>query len=171
MPNLSEIKYCPVCATLLIEKELFNARRLACENCGFIFFLNPKVVVVVVIQRNGRFLLGKRNIDPGKGKWGFTGGYVDQNESVEEAALREVKEETNLDIQLEGLIGVYSQHGSPHIIIAYQGRILDNNIQNLTPQVEEVSELGFFAPDTLPDLAFPSNRSILRDLLRRNPRS
>lgn len=160
------IKYCPVCATPLVKKQLFNAERLACENCGYIFFLNPKVVAIVVIRHEGKFLLGRRNINPGKGKWGFSGGYVDRGETVEEAALREVKEETNLDIELGGLIGVYSETSSPHVIIAYQGTILDNTLHTLSAQAEEVSELGFFQPDALPELAFPVDQQILNDLFK-----
>ncbi len=88
--------YCPVCAAPLVEKHVYNALRPTCSECGFILFLDPKLVTVVVMQHEGKFLLGRRNIDPGKGMWSFFGGYVDRGEKVEDAAIREVKEETNL---------------------------------------------------------------------------
>src|ERR1043165_4211400 len=99
--------YCPVCATGLVEQPIAHVRRLMCPNCHFILFLNPELVVIVVLHQEETLLLGKRNIEPAKGLWSFFGGYVERGEKIEEAAIREVKEETNLDVQLEGLIGLY----------------------------------------------------------------
>ncbi len=156
----SVFKYCPMCATALIEKDISHMRRPACPACNFIQFLSPKLVVVVVIQYMGKLLLGKRNIEPGRGLWNFCGGYVDLGETVQEAAIREVKEEANLDVQLENLIGIYSSGGGSHVIIAYQASILDNRIHHLTPQHEEVSELAFFAWEELPEFAFSVDEEI-----------
>src|SRR5207237_10743639 len=113
-------RYCPVCAHCLVEQDVGGVLRSVCSACSFIVFLDPKVVAVVVVWHEGRFLLGKRSIEPGKGKWSFFGGYVERGEKVEEAAMREVKEETNLDVRLEGLTGVYSTRADPHVIIVYQ---------------------------------------------------
>ncbi len=160
------LQYCPVCAAPLIEKHVFNAQRLACTACDFIFFLNPKLVAVVVVCHEGKVLLGRRTMSPGKGMWSFFGGYVDRGETVEGAARREVKEETNLDVNLEQLVGVYSEAGSPHVLIAYQASIVNNEVGGLTAQPEEVSELAFFSWEALPDLAFPVDTQILIDLKR-----
>lgn len=156
-------KYCPMCATPLIEKDIGHVRRPACPACNFIQFLNPKLVVVVVIQYMGKLLLGRRNIEPGKGLWNFCGGYVDLGETVQQAAMREVKEEANLDVQLENLIGVYSAGGGSHVIIAYQASILSHQMSSLAPQHEEVSELTFFAWEELPTFAFSVDEEIIRD--------
>src|SRR5947209_7964806 len=120
--------YCPLCATLLVEKHIYQALRQTCPACGFIHFLEPKLVTVVVVQHENKFLLGRRNIDPGKGLWSFISGYVDRGEKVEEAAIREVKEETNLDVQLERLLGIYSANGNPHVVIAYQADVVNNDV-------------------------------------------
>ena len=155
--------YCPVCAAHLVEKCIVATLRLTCPKCGFILFLAPKLVTVVVVRHEGKFLLGRRNIDPGRGMWSFFGGYVDRGEKVEDAALREVKEETNLDVQLEGLIGIYSEQGDPHVLVVYQASIIECEANVLVAQSEEVSELAFFTWEELPALAFPVDRRILND--------
>lgn len=162
------IKYCPVCASPLVEKYIFDALRLTCSECGFIYFLSPKLVAVVFIYYEGKILLGRRNINPGKGKWSFFSGYVNRGESVEDAAIREVKEETNLDIQLEKLIGVYSANENPNVLIAYQASIANNELSGLIAQAEEVSELALFTPEELPELAFPFDKQILADWRNQN---
>jgi 8-oxo-dGTP diphosphatase len=154
-------QYCPRCATSLIEKQIYNMTRQACPQCGFIYFLEPKLVTVVVVHHEGKLLLGRRNIDPAKGAWSFFGGYVERGEKVEVAALREVKEETNLEVQLEHLIGIYSENGLPHVVIAYQASIVCNDISKMAAQPDEVSELAFFTLDELPDLAFPTDEHIV----------
>lgn len=161
-------KYCPVCATALVERNFGEVRRPACPACGFIQFFDPKVVAVVVVRHADKFLLGRRNMEPGKGLWSFVGGHVDRGEKVEDAALREVKEETNLDVQLEGLIGVYSTRGNSHILIAYHASIVANQASVLLPQHEEVSELAFFAWEELPRLAFAYDQQILHDWKKLN---
>ena len=156
-------KYCPLCATALVEKHIYNALRSTCPACGFIYFLDPKVVIVVVVQHEGKLLLGRRNIDPGKGLWSFVSGYVDRGEKVEEAAIREVKEETNLDVQLDNLLGIYSRNGNPHVVIAYRASVVNDDISKMVGQPDEVSELTFFACEEMPDLAFPMDKHILQD--------
>src|SRR4051812_43668218 len=112
----AEFKFCPRCATPLVAREVSGALRPACPACGFINFLDPKVVVLVLIEHEGRLLLGRRNVEPQRGRWSFCSGYVDRGEQLEAAAEREVKEETNLDVQVEALLGVYSSAGDPHVL-------------------------------------------------------
>ena len=159
----STYTYCPICAAHLVEKCIVTTLRPTCPACGFILFLAPMLVAVVVVRHKGKFLLGRRTIDPGKGMWSFFGGYVDRGEKVEDAALREVKEETNLDVQLEGLIGIYSEQGDSHVLVVYQASIIECEANVLVAQSEEVSELAFFTWEELPALAFPVDRHILND--------
>ena len=155
--------YCPVCAAQLVEKCIVATLRPICPECGFILFLAPELVTVVVLRHEGKFLLGRRNIHPGKGMWSFFGGYVDRGEKVEDAALREVKEETNLDVQLEGLIGIYSEQGEPHVLVVYQASVIESETNSLMAQSEEVGELAYFTWEELPEFAFPIDRHILND--------
>ena len=159
----TSFKYCPLCATTLVEKPIYHALRSTCPACGFINFLDPKLVIVVVVEYKGKLLLGRRNIDPGKGLWSFVSGYVDRGEKVEEAAIREVKEETNLDVQLDNLLGIYSQNGNPHVVIGYRASVVNDDINKMAGQPDEVSELAFFTREEMPDLAFPMDKQILHD--------
>jgi ADP-ribose pyrophosphatase YjhB (NUDIX family) len=159
-----EFKYCPLCATPLVEQLIFGSTRLACPDpeCTFVNFLEPKLVAVVLVEQEGKILMGRRKIDPGKGLWSFPSGYIDRFEKVETAALREVKEETNLDVKLKGLVGVYSDDGNPVVLLVFRADIL-GGIEAMTAQPDEVSELCFFSPDHLPELAFPFDHTILQD--------
>lgn len=163
---MNEITYCPRCGKKLIEQEKFGEMRQTCPDpvCGFIHFLDPKVVAVVLVEYAGKLLLGRRNIDPGKGLWSFSGGYVNRGEKVESAALREVKEETNLDIELGNLLGVYSNTGNPVILIVFRGRAA--SIESLRAQDDEVMELAFFRPAEIPRLAFPFDQEIVASWLK-----
>jgi len=156
-------KYCPMCATPLIDKHIFNIERQTCPECGFILFLAPKLVTVVVVEYQGKILLGKRNMNPARGMWSFFGGYVDRGEKLEEAAIREVKEETNLNVRLDGLLGLYSENGNPHVLVAYRASIIHNDISPLAAQPEEMSELALFSMEEIPELAFPFDNEILSD--------
>jgi len=68
----------------------------------------PRITVDVVVSDGTKVVLIKRGNDPFKDMWALPGGFIEYGETVEKAALREVKEETGLDVQLEGLLGVYS---------------------------------------------------------------
>jgi ADP-ribose pyrophosphatase YjhB (NUDIX family) len=121
------------------------------------------------VTHQDKILLGKRNINPGKGMWSLPGGYVNRTEKVEAAAIREIKEETNLDIKLatDDLLGVYSATGNPHVLIVYQTQLAGPEIAQLANQPEEVSELAFFGLDALPSLAFMFEEQILADWSKR----
>jgi 8-oxo-dGTP diphosphatase len=69
---------------------------------------NPIPVVDVIIQQDSEVLLAKRKKEPFRGYLGLPGGFVNTGETIEEAARREVKEETSLDIELTDILGIYS---------------------------------------------------------------
>jgi ADP-ribose pyrophosphatase YjhB (NUDIX family) len=148
----------------LKEEFVHGAIRAVCPACSYVQFLDPKLVTIVVIEHQGKLLLGRRNIEPGRGKWSYFGGYVEQGEQVEEAALREVKEETNLDVHIDRFIGVYSERGDPHVLLAYAASVVNNDLSGMNAQLEETSELALFALDELPELAFAIDTQILHDM-------
>lgn len=69
------------------------------------------ITVDAIIERDDKILLIKRKNEPFKGQWALPGGFVEYGESAEDAIIREVKEEANLDISIKTLLGVYSQPG------------------------------------------------------------
>ena len=88
--------YCPKCGGKLSYRNCGERNRLVCGNCSYIFYENPIVgVAAVVLDQQGRLLLGRRNSSY-KGLWCIPCGYVEYDEDVYEAIIREFKEETNL---------------------------------------------------------------------------
>ena len=132
-------------------------QRPVCPACDFIHYDDPKVAVAVLIGRDGKLLLNRRAIEPGLGKWSFPSGYVNRGEVLEEAAAREVQEETGLVVEIGGLFGVYSERGNPVILVVYTAGRADGE----AAAGPEVSEVGWFAPDALPTLAFPHDHDII----------
>lgn len=68
----------------------------------------PIIASSALVKHNGKILLIKRKYPPGIGKWALPGGVVEYGETIEQAALREVKEETNIDMRIERLLNIYS---------------------------------------------------------------
>jgi ADP-ribose pyrophosphatase YjhB (NUDIX family) len=136
--------------------------RLVCSACGFVFYQDPKVSACTIPVIDGRVVLVRRAINPGRGLWVFPGGYMDQDETVEEAAIRETLEEVGLEVRLTGLVGVYS-YRSPVVVIVYACEVLGGD---LAIDAESL-EVKAFAPGEIPwgELAFPSTRDALRAFL------
>jgi 8-oxo-dGTP diphosphatase len=158
-----EFQYCPVCGARLNTLRLKGNEpaRLVCELCGFVYYLDPKVVACSILELNGKVVLLKRDIEPQKGKWVIPGGYVDRGEAVKSAAVRETEEECGLKIGIKDLLGVYSYPGKIPVVIVYVARYLAGD---LSPK-DETLETGLFSEDQIPwqDLAFQSTVDALKD--------
>jgi 8-oxo-dGTP diphosphatase len=109
------------------------------------------------MELDGGIVLEKRAHEPKLGLWSFPSGFVDAGEPLESAAIREVEEETGLLIEIDRLLGVYSAAGERTIFIAYAGTVIGGELV----AGEECFEVGTFAPDGLPDLAFPHDGAII----------
>jgi ADP-ribose pyrophosphatase YjhB (NUDIX family) len=155
-------RFCPLCAAALRRAPVPPDLReqAVCSGCGFVFYLNPKVVAGTIPEDDGRLLLTRRSIHPGHGLWTFPGGFVDFGESVSDAAVRETLEETGLAVALTGLLNVYSYPGSP-VIIVYTARVTGGTP---TP-CDENDRVEWMRIEDIPwdALAFPSTRDALRE--------
>lgn len=152
-------RFCPHCGKPLVMSEVYGQVRPVCFLCNFVHFNDPKVAVGVIAMREKRILLQKRRHNPGKGKWSFPAGYVDAGEKAEEAALREVLDEAQVEVRLRGLVGVYSETGSPLIFIVYWGDITGG----VPAPGPESLEVELFTLEDIPSLAFPHDEQILLD--------
>ena len=158
---MSNRGFCQQCGTPLELRIQEDRERPTCPHCGFIHYLDPKVAVAVVLGDEDGVLLGRRCIDPGAGRWSFPAGYVNRGEVLEDAAVREVREEFNVDVRLTGLVGAYSEPGSPVVLIVYAGEI---DAGDPVADGRELSEVRRFPFEALPsDLAFEHDRRVLRD--------
>ena len=155
----SDNTYCHRCGEPLGEEQVAGALRPACGSCGAVVFLDPKLAVVVIASQGSQILMVKRDIEPMMGHWSFPSGYVDRGEVVEEAAVREVREETNVEVSLEGLLGVYSREGAPVVLVAYAASIVGGS-----PSAgDEAQAVELFPADDLPPLPFPNDPEIIAD--------
>lgn len=133
-------------------------RRPVCVACGAVTWLDPKVAVAVVIERDSKVLLGLRaegTREPGK--WGIPAGFIDRGERVEDAAIREMREETSLTITLGPILTAISSTGDPVILLVYPALAAEGD----PLPGDDLVELGWFSPDALPGLAFPHDANIL----------
>ena len=115
---------------------------------------NPIPVVDVIIQQDFEVLFAKRKKEPFKGYLGLPGGFVNMRETVEEAARREVKEETSLDIELTDILGVYSdpqRDPRGHIMsTVFVGRVPSNeNAKNKAIAQDDASQLEWIDLQTV----------------------
>jgi ADP-ribose pyrophosphatase YjhB (NUDIX family) len=160
-------RYCPRCGGPL-ERRILKAgdpERLVCGQCGFVFYMDPKVAVGTIIRTlDDRLVLVRRAIEPGYGLWVFPGGYVDRGERVPEAAMREAREESGLDIRIDSLVNIYSYGGSSPIIIVFAATMTGGELCT----DDECLEARLFTRDQIPwdALAFRSTREGLEDYLR-----
>ena len=150
-------KYCPACASTLEVQDVWGTRRPVCRQCGYVVYLDPKVAATCIVERQEKVLMVRRANEPGLGLWSMPGGYVDRGEVVEEAAAREVLEETGLEVEVQDLLGLFSQRGHPVMVAAFTAREVGGVIE----AGPEALEVGFFPVDGLPPLAFPRDQEIL----------
>lgn len=159
--------FCQRCGSELREMEVDGRTRLKCPGCGFVQYVNPVPGVGVLIEHEGRLALVKRGHPPHRDHWALPSGFIEADESVEHAAVREAREETGLDIELEELFGVYSfPEGPPRsgLIIFYLAR--PTNPTQLRAG-DDAIDAGFFSPAELPVVAFRTHREALARWLMR----
>ena len=161
-PALEDVAFCPRCGA---PATVQFPRSMRCTRCEYVAFYNPKPVGCAIARDDdGRVWLARRGHDPGRGLWSMPGGFVDLGESVEEAIVREVREELDVHATLGALVGVYSHADDRVVVIVYEARI------DGTPRpTDEAPEVGAFACDEIPwdELAFANDRAALRDAFAR----
>ena len=160
----SGMKFCPKCANFLEERILEGKARQVCTVCDFVFYRDPKPVAGVLAFKDEKLLLIQRGNEPKLGLWSFPTGYVDIGDTPAETAVREAREEADVDVELNRLLGVYSDESRTVVLIIYVGRIT----AGIPAGRAEALDAHLFAPDALPELAFDHDYRILEDLFRRN---
>ena len=157
--------FCPLCGTRLALEQKGGRQRPACPKCGFVQYRNPVPGVVVVIEREGAVLLGKRRAGFGAGKWGLPQGYVEFDEDYLTAAIREVKEETGLDVEIRTILNVVSNLLSPELHTL--GIVLLAGIVGGELRAGDDLEALQWVPLTgpLPEMAFEADEQVIERYL------
>jgi ADP-ribose pyrophosphatase YjhB (NUDIX family) len=123
--------YCVNCGAELVPRDIEGRRLEACPNDDFVLWREPKVATAVVVQAEGGIVLGRRAIEPAYGEWCLPGGFVNDDESPLDAAMRECREEIGAQVDVTGLLGVYHipKRGASSLIgVAYRGRLADGEV-------------------------------------------
>jgi len=128
--------------------------RLTCGDCGFVHYVNPRIVIGVVPHWGEQILLARRAINPRQGHWTIPAGYLEVGETLQAGAVRETWEEARARVELEDLIGVYNIARIGQVYMVFRGRMLS---ADHAPGPES-TETALFAWGNIPwnDLAFPT---------------
>lgn len=163
------VPICPHCARA-------DERPIVCDRCGWRWHANPLPAAAVLLEREQEggtaLLLLRRAVEPGAGRWDLPAGYLDPGESFEQAAVREAREESGIEIELVELIGVYHSAPANAVTAVYRARAADASTPvSLDFESSEHawvprSEIGAW----LPRIAFGSMASAIADWSRRDAR-
>jgi ADP-ribose pyrophosphatase YjhB (NUDIX family) len=156
------MKFCTQCgAPLQLRVPPDDLRpRHVCEACGTIHYQNPKLVVGCVPEHEERILLCRRAIEPRRGYWTVPAGFMENGETLQQAAARESQEEALAEVTVGSLLTVV------HVLHAHQVHVF---FRASLPEARygvgaESLEVRLFAPADIPwaDIAFPSTDYTLR---------
>lgn len=154
-------QYCPRCRNELVISEIEEKIRPHCESCGFIFYQNPTPAAGAIIIKDNSILMVERSIHPGLGDWCIPAGFMEWDEHPQQTAIREIKEETGLDISITSMFDIFMGMDDPRthaVLILYYAEIKGGK---LTPG-DDASKAEFFDFDNTPDnIAFQAHRDAL----------
>jgi ADP-ribose pyrophosphatase YjhB (NUDIX family) len=156
-------KFCPFCATQLIDQLQMGEIRPTCPKCGWVHYEDPKVAAGVLALKNEKVLLVQRTMEPHAGSWSIPAGFVNAFEDPAQAAVRECLEETGLIAEVEGLFEILTGREHPRgsdIFLIYRVHILGGELH----AGDDARGADWFALDALPDLAFESTKKIFSRL-------
>ena len=150
------MKYCSQCGSDKIRHTIpegDNRLRHVCSDCGTIFYENPKIVAGCVAEWEGKILLCKRAIEPRLGTWTLPAGFMENKETIQEAAARETQEEATAEIVDQQIYMIYNLPHISQVYVMFKGEVKDGVA---SPGIESL-ETAFYDEADIPwdDLSFP----------------
>jgi len=157
-------RFCPFCAAPL--GPIVDGAQ-ACPGCGRPYYHNAAPCSAVLVEDGDRVLLARRAVDPGAGLWDLPGGFCGPDETPEEGAVRELREETGAEVVVTGFLGHvpdrYGPGGDPTLNCVFTARLADPSASLQAD--DDVAELRWFMADELPprsEIAFANTAEALR---------
>jgi ADP-ribose pyrophosphatase YjhB (NUDIX family) len=137
-----------------------NRERHVCNDCGWINYVNPRIVVGAVCTWDDRILLCRRAIEPRYGYWTIPAGYMEEGESTAEGAARETVEEAQATVEIGALLGIYNIPRISQVHMMYRARMVN---PDAGPGEESLEvKLVEWADIPWDELAFPTIKLALK---------
>ena len=161
-------QYCPFCGGPLCRRNDGEGDALYCEPCDRFHYRNPLPCVTCVLETADGILLVLRGKQPKEGFWALPGGFMEIGESPEEAAKREMLEETGVEAVAVSLIGLTSQHSERFGSVLYAGyEVLE--FRGEPKPGSDARDTAFIKRNALPPIAFESLEDMLDLYFRQMP--
>jgi ADP-ribose pyrophosphatase YjhB (NUDIX family) len=155
-----EWRHCPACGHALVPQSDGESQRPYCPDCERFYYSNPAPASCCIVPRGDDLLFVQRSVEPCRGEWTLPGGFVELGETTEEAAIRELLEETGLRGRGPELIGASTQPSASTgavVVIAY----LIEDWDGAPSAASDAMDARFFPPGRRPRLPFKSHRDLL----------
>jgi ADP-ribose pyrophosphatase YjhB (NUDIX family) len=156
-------RFCMQCGSAKVELRIPHGddrERHVCADCGYIHYLNPKVVVGTIPVWEDKVLLCKRAIEPRYGLWTLPAGFMEEGETLEEGATRETLEEANARVTIEQMYSTISLPQISQVYVLFRATLLDLDFSSGS----ESLEVKLFREEEIPwdELAFRTVHDTLR---------
>jgi ADP-ribose pyrophosphatase YjhB (NUDIX family) len=156
------VRFCVECGSGMELREVDGTERLACTSCKYVHWGNYSIGVGALVVRDGKVLLVRRAIEPGKGNWTNPGGYIEQHEPIDETIVREVMEETGVTASVNRIVALRDQPRDIHnVYIAFQMDYIDGEP---LPDGVETDGAGFYSREEMKEMKVASFTQWLVDI-------
>lgn len=160
--KITDMKYCSNCSKSIQLKKIKDDSipRYACDSCGVVHYQNPNIVSGCIVYHENKVLLCRRAIEPRRGYWNLPAGYLENGESVEEGAIREVWEEAEAKVDIKYLHCLYDLTHVNQVYLLFVAALKN---KQFSCGVESL-EVGLFAEEDIPwkEIAFGSTTFALK---------
>lgn len=151
------MRFCPECGAAEVSHRIpagDTHSRHVCDACGYVHYVNPKVIAGCIPVWEGQVLLCRRSIEPRRGYWTLPAGFLELGETMSEGARREALEEANARVEIGNLYALYSVPHISQVYALYSAELLD---LDFSPG-DESSEVALYREEDVPwdSIAFPA---------------